>query len=160
MVIEMITVQGGAKIWPVGSDIFDGESHTVTDHIKAKGWLKQHIPIWCEDAIKYRGSRELKKCPPSGFYLSSRAARAENLEDALLLFSACFCGSRYINIQNIPGYSNRFKTTTILLHRDQIRENYKRTAVDAERSFQLLHVAADIAPESIAQLIISELQEM
>ena len=72
MVIEMITAHGAAKNWPVGSDIFDGESNTVMDHIRAQGWRRQHIPVWCEEAINDRGSRELKKCPPSGFYFSSR----------------------------------------------------------------------------------------
>ena len=98
MVIEMLAAHGGAKNWLVGSDIFDGESHTVMDHIRAQGWLRQHILVWCEEAINDRGSREIKKCPPSGFYSSSRASGAENLEDALLILSACFCGTRYINL--------------------------------------------------------------
>ena len=72
MVIEMMTAHGAAKNWLVGSDIFDGENNTVMEHIKAKGWLRDHIPSWCKDAINDRGSRALKKCPPSGFYSSSR----------------------------------------------------------------------------------------
>ena len=108
MVIDMITIHGGAKSWPTISDIFDGESLTVMDHIRAKGWLTQHIPVWCEEAINDIGSRELKKCPPSGFYPSSRATRVEDLQDALLIISACFCGARWINLQQIQGYNHRF----------------------------------------------------
>ena len=133
MIIEMIIAHGGAKSWPVGSDIFDGESHIVMDHIRAKGWLKQHIPVWCEAAINDIGSRELKKCPPSGFYPSSRATRAENSQDALLIRSACFGGARHINLPHFQGNNNRFETTIILLHCDQIRGDHKCTAVEAER---------------------------
>ena len=82
MVCEMMNTYGAAKNWPVGSDIFDGESPTVTEHIKAKGWLQDHIPSWCEKAIKARGSRELKKCPPNGFYSSSRDSTKVSLENA------------------------------------------------------------------------------
>ena len=57
MVIDLMTHYGGAKSWPTTSDIFEGESQTVMHHIRAKGWLWQHIPIWCEEAIMERGQR-------------------------------------------------------------------------------------------------------
>ena len=157
MVIEMMTTYGAAKNWPVGSDIFDGENYTVMEHIKAKGWLQDHIPVWCKDAIKGRGSRSSKKCPPSCFYSSSRDSTTVNLENGLLILSVCFCGTRWINSPSYVGYSNRFETTTICFNRDKIRGEHKCAEVEAERSLQLLHVAADIAPESIARLTLSEL---
>ena len=102
---------------------------------------------------------QLKKCPPRGFYPSGRAKKEQLLEDALLILSACYCGSRWINTPSYKGYNNRFETTTILLHRDQIHGDHKCKASEGERSFMLLHVAADIGPESMVRLIVSELHE-
>ena len=82
------------------------------------------------------------------------------MENRLLILSACFCGTRWINLPSYGGYNNRFETTTICVNRDNIRGEHKCAQVRAERSFQVLHAAADIAPESIARLIFAELQEM
>ena len=65
-----------------------------------------------------------------------------------------------MNLLSYVGYNNRFETTIFCINRDKIRGEHKCAEVEAERSFQLLRVAADIAPESIARLIFSELQEM
>ena len=96
MVIEMMTSHGRAKNLPITSDLFDGESSTVMQHIRAKCWIQQHIPPWCEEAQMIRGHIELKKCMPGGFYPGGRTIKAQFLEDALLILSACFCGSRWI----------------------------------------------------------------
>ena len=81
------------------------------------------------------------------------------MEDALLILSACYCGSRWIHTPNYKGYNNRFESTAILLHRDQIHDDHKCRASEGERSFMLLHVAADISLESMVRLIVSELHE-
>ena len=44
-------------------------------------------------------------------------------------------------------------------NRDKFRGEHKCPELEAERSFHLMHIAPDIAPESIARLILSELQE-
>ena len=54
MVIDLMTNHGEAKSWQTTSDIFDGESQTVMQLIRAKGWLRQHIAGWCEEAIMER----------------------------------------------------------------------------------------------------------
>ena len=96
MVIEMMTKHGQAKNWSAAAEIFDGESSTVMQHIMANGWLQQHIPPWCAEAQMTRGHIELKKCPPGGFYPGGRTTKAQNMEDTIRIFSACFCGSRWI----------------------------------------------------------------
>ena len=88
MVCEMMNTHGAAKNWPVGSDMFDGENPSVMEHIRANGWLQDHIPSRCEEAIKARGSRELKKCPPSGFYSEHRLNHnqlGERITNSLIL---------------------------------------------------------------------------
>ena len=75
MVIDLMTNHGGAKSWPATADIFERESQTVMDHIRTKGWLQQHIPGWCAEAILERGHSESKKCPPGGLYPSSRVKK-------------------------------------------------------------------------------------
>ena len=76
MVIDLMTDHGRAKSWPITSDLFGGESSTVMQHIRAKGWLQQHIAPWCEEAMMIRGHIELKKCPPGGFYPRGRSTKA------------------------------------------------------------------------------------
>ena len=48
----------------------------------------------------------------------------------------------------------------MLLHRHQIRGEYKSAAVEAERTLQPLQVAADISLESVARMVIAEVHEM
>ena len=38
MAINLMTHHGGAKKWPTTADIFDGESQTVMEYIRAKGY--------------------------------------------------------------------------------------------------------------------------
>ena len=98
--------------------------------------------------------------PKSRAASSNDRSKVTNLEDALLILSPCFCGTRWIESDKYRGFSKRFETTTMMLHRDQIQGEYTSAAVVAERTFQLLHVAADIGPESFARLIISEFHEL
>ena len=51
------------------------------------------------------------------------------------------------------------QTEQTAIKRDQIRGDHKCKAFEGERSFMLLHVAADIGPESMVRLIVSELHE-
>ena len=107
-----------------------------------------------------RGHIELKKCPPGGFNPGGRTSKEQNMEDALLIISACFCGSRWIRgASSFTGHNPRWETIAIMLHRDQIHGHPKCRASEAERSFMILRVAADIRPESMVRLILSELHQ-
>ena len=85
----------------------------------------------------------------------NKVLEGQLLEDALLIFSAWFCGSRWINGPTFTGYNNRFETTPIMLHRDQIHGSHKCRAFEGERPFMPLHAAADICPESMVRLIVT-----
>ena len=110
-------------------------------HIMAKGWLKQLIPPLCEEAQMTRGHIELKKGPPGGFYPGGRTTKAQNMQDALLIVSACFCGSRWLRGHTFTGHSPRWETIAILLHRDQIHGRHKCRSSEEERSFMRLRRA-------------------
>ena len=69
---------------------------------------------------------------------------------SMLLWLAVDCGPTF------TGHNNRYESTTMLLHRDQIHGSHKCRASEGERSFMLLHVAADICRESMVPLIVSE----
>ena len=106
-----------------------------------------------------RGHIEQEKCPLGGFYSGGRTSQKQNMEDALLILSACFCGSRWIQGASFTGHNPRYETATIMLHRDRVHGHHKCKASEAERSFIFLHVAADICPESMVRLIVSELHQ-
>ena len=98
--------------------------------------------------------------PAKRFLFSSRVGKVTNLEDALLILSLGFCGTRWNESDKCCGFDTRFETTTMMLHRGQIRGEYKSAAVKAERTFQFLHKAADISFESVAGMAISKFHEM
>ena len=66
MVLALINEHGQAKNWPHDSEIFDGEGHAVMQHLSARGWEKEHIQMYCQEAqmTRRRGVEEVS----AGFY--------------------------------------------------------------------------------------------
>ena len=68
MVIANIRESGPAKKWPHGVEIFYGEGQAFMQHLSARGWERDHIPMYCQEVHATRGEVEMKKGPPGGFY--------------------------------------------------------------------------------------------
>ena len=75
---------GSAKHWPLDAKIFDGEGIKFRKHISNRGWTKDHIPIWCQEAIEPRARTNggPKKPPPSGFYPRTSSCQVRSLVDS------------------------------------------------------------------------------
>ena len=65
------------KIGQRNSEIFDGESFTVMQHVSAKGWRQQHVPMFGQDAEMSRGYIELKQCPLVFLILENGQAKSK-----------------------------------------------------------------------------------
>ena len=89
-----------------------------------------------------------------------RPALRQSWENALLLFSVVFAGSRWIKGAMFEGFNPKPETTAIMCRRDQIHGKDECRKVEEERSFVLQRVAADIRPESIIRLILSEFHQL
>ena len=107
-----------------------------------------------------RGDVESKKCSPGGFYNGAQTSMRHSWEDALLILSTGFCSSRYLKGPKLAVYDLKPETTAIMFHGDQIRGKEKCSAREEERTFVLLQVSADIRPESLIPLIVSEFHQL
>ena len=97
-----------------------------------------------------RGDVESMKCCPAGSYNGAQTSMRHSWEDALLILSVAYCGSRYDKGLKLEGYNPKPQATTIMFHTDQIHGREKCTALEEERTFVLLQVSADIRPESLS----------
>ena len=126
-------------------------------HLSARGWEQEHIPLYYQEAQMTRGDVESKKCIAGGFYNGVQDSMRHSLEDALLILSAVFCGSRYLKGPKFEVYNPKPETTAIMFHGDQVHAKEKCNACEEERTFVLLEASADIRPESWIRLTVSEL---
>ena len=125
MFCAMKRKHGKAKQWPVNAEIFIGEGEKFWKHVRDRGWTQDHVPIWCFDVIEARAKQNggnYEKPPPGDFYprTSSRSNPRENAEDALMCWSTCFTGLRYIDDGHTRGWSTKQESLTEVSHRDQI----------------------------------------
>ena len=123
---------GSARNWPFDAQIFDGEGIKFRKFVSKRGWTKDHIPIWCQEAIEAR-ARAIggpKKPPPTGFYhrTSSRSDPNEPAEHAFMCFSAYITGLRWIDDRLKPAaWCTKHEYLTEMCHYDQIWQPKKST---------------------------------
>ena len=107
MFTRMWKKHGPAKDWPSDARIFDSEGPKFRKHISKRGWTKDHIPIWCQDAIEARAKENggIKKGPPGGLYFVtiSRQEPHEAMEDA----SCAFLHTLQVSDGSTVGTENR-----------------------------------------------------
>ena len=95
------------------------------------------------------GDVESKKCCPGGFYDGAQTSMRHSCEDALLILSAAYCGSRDLKRSKFAGYNPKPEIAAIMFHRDPIHGTEKCIAREEERTFVFLQVSADIRPETL-----------
>ena len=164
MFTRMWKKHGPAKDWPLDARIFDSEGPKFRKHISKRGWTKDHIPIWCQDAIEARAKENggIKKSPPGGFYrlTTSRQEPHEAMENALMCLSFYFTGLRWIDSgHREPAWCTKMESLTEVFRFDEIWEETKCQKREMDRIFEIQMVAPDFPPQALVRFVLSEFQE-
>ena len=115
---------------------------------------------------RYRGKSQagrgkFQKVSPGDFYFrtSSRSTPTENAEDALMCWSTCLICFRYIDDGHTRGWSTKHEFLIKVSNRDQIWSQTKCRKQAKDRSFEIMGVAENPPPQSIARWILIELHD-